>query len=88
MGQKSLFNVPELEHFMLDQHNDIDPLLPNQLPTTTRQVTELSVGLNLPIKLAVDAFPGCGGIAWPAGCVSAPFLPNPLIFLFRFLEYL
>jgi hypothetical protein len=82
MLQKNLFDVPELHHFKLDQLDDINPVLPNQHPTATRQVTELPVGIDQPnfpsytIKLAVDAFPGCGGIAWPAGCVSTFSLPT------------
>lgn len=41
-------------------------------PSTTPQ-SEIQVpveGVDGPLKLAVDAGPGCGGIAWPAGEVS------------------
>jgi protein N-lysine methyltransferase METTL21A len=74
---KHLFDVPELIHFKIVEEN---PILPNQMPATPKQVTEVAVSCDQPncpsllLKLAVDASPGCGGIAWPAGCVSAFFL--------------
>lgn len=59
-------------------------LLPSQPPSISRQTTQLAFGrealngrLPIPISLAVDASPGCGGIAWPAGQVNA----------FRLLRY-
>ncbi|KAF8520079.1 hypothetical protein JB92DRAFT_1923352 [Gautieria morchelliformis] len=74
---KHLFNVSELIHFTIEEEN---PILPNQMPATPRQVSDITVSCDQPhcpsllLKLAVDASPGCGGIAWPAGCVSASFL--------------
>jgi hypothetical protein len=35
------------------------------------------------LSLAVDASPGCGGIAWPAGEVRLPSHP-PFFFFYRF----
>lgn len=64
------------------QDHDSDILFPFQRPAVTKEVIELSFsGTNihpnhasdLSIKLAVDASPGCGGIAWPAGQVSTLF---------------
>lgn len=46
-----------------------DDLVP-QRPPTTQEAEETHIdipGLTRPIKLKVDAGPGCGGIAWPAG---------------------
>ncbi|KEP54097.1 putative methyltransferase [Rhizoctonia solani 123E] len=61
----------------LDEHLDaLDPLrhlrddllIPPQAPTVVYQTIELSFPpLDRPVKLVVDAGPGCGGIAWPAG---------------------
>ncbi|ELU41831.1 hypothetical protein AG1IA_04151 [Rhizoctonia solani AG-1 IA] len=64
----------------LDEHLDkLDPLrhlrddsseviVPPQIPTVARQNIEiLFPPLDSPVKLMVDAGPGCGGIAWPAG---------------------
>lgn len=52
----------------------IDALFPLQRPAVLKQITQLSFGNNIDIpisiSLAVDASPGCGGIAWPAGQVN------------------
>jgi len=73
---QELFQVPELQHFIEGSDPDDNPVIPSQLPTTGYQTTELSISCGKPdtpsfhIKLTVDAGPGCGGIAWPAGSVS------------------
>ena len=52
-------------------------LVPVQLPSILNQRTDLLIpGLNpgdpgITVKLALDATPGCGGIAWPAGEASS-----------------
>ena len=52
-----------------DGDNDI---FPKQGPSVQLQVTQLKFqSLARPVKLWVDASPGCGGIAWPAGQVCA-----------------
>jgi hypothetical protein len=47
-------------------------------PTAPESEITIEVeGLGRGLKLAVDASPGCGGIAWPAGevrCHSAKFI--------------
>lgn len=71
----------------LDEHLDaLDPLrhlrddtgdvlVPPQIPTVAHQTIELSFPpLDNPVKLVVDAGPGCGGIAWPAGEVLSRYL--------------
>lgn len=54
-----------------------DDLLPAQPPSLRDQIIQIDVTLPLldadesqrtiSLSLAVDASPGCGGIAWPAG---------------------
>ena len=52
-----------------------DPdLLPAQPPSLREQIIQIDIKLPLldtgesqPLSLAVNASPGCGGIAWPAG---------------------
>ncbi|CUA76846.1 Phospholipase D [Rhizoctonia solani] len=68
----------------LDEHLDaLDPLrhlrddtlIPPQAPTVVYQTIELSFPpLGRSVKLVVDAGPGCGGIAWPAGEVLSRYL--------------
>ncbi|KAG8716329.1 hypothetical protein FRC11_004096 [Ceratobasidium sp. 423] len=71
----------------LDEHLDaLDPLrhlrndssevlVPPQPPTVVHRIIELSFPpLDRPVKLMVDAGPGCGGIAWPAGEVLSRYL--------------
>ncbi|KAF8592477.1 hypothetical protein K439DRAFT_1378610 [Ramaria rubella] len=59
---------------------DENAVLPSQMRTISNQVTELTVSCDQPcspsflVKLAIDAAPGCGGIAWPAGCVLSNYL--------------
>lgn len=72
-----------LRHLM-DQHEDISdaskPLsvLPRQSHSIQNEIHELSFVNDrdtsqppITITLSVDASPGCGGIAWPAGQVRA-----------------
>jgi hypothetical protein len=88
-----------LRHLM-EQHedNDIDrstlllSVLPPQLPSVQNEVHQLSfVNHSDPsqppvtIALSVNASPGCGGIAWPAGQVSSriPLMNIELLYLSR-----
>ncbi|KAJ1311289.1 hypothetical protein OPQ81_009787 [Rhizoctonia solani] len=55
--------------------NDSSEIVPPQNPTVIHQAIELSFPpLDRPVKLVVDAGPGCGGIAWPAGEVLSRYL--------------
>ncbi|KAL5641154.1 hypothetical protein ACGC1H_001590 [Rhizoctonia solani] len=57
------------------RHLRDDSLIPPQAPTVVYQTIELSFPpLDRPVKLVVDAGPGCGGIAWPAGEVLSRYL--------------
>ncbi|GJJ07389.1 hypothetical protein Clacol_001591 [Clathrus columnatus] len=67
-----------LEPFL--ENEDDDSIVPKQPRTITQQITtlEISSGLldcpSFRINLNVNASPGCGGIAWPAGSVLANYL--------------
>ena len=59
-------------HLRDDDESDIHKLsvatcfIPTQQPSIKDQIIQLSFG-KVSVRLAVDAGPGCGGIAWPAG---------------------
>ncbi|CAE7230017.1 unnamed protein product [Rhizoctonia solani] len=77
----------DMNEIALDEHLDaLDPLrhlrgdslIPPQPPTVVHQTIELSFPpLDRPVKLVVDAGPGCGGIAWPAGEVQIKAVTPP-----------
>ncbi|KAL1409786.1 Protein-lysine N-methyltransferase efm6 [Vanrija albida] len=55
-----------------------EALAPSRPPTTTAQ-EEVAIGvpgLGAPVRLKVDAGPGCGGIAWPAGEVLSRYVAH------------
>jgi len=65
--------------------NSEDTLVPLQPSLTVGRIKEFSFGATMPntheffpspisISLAVDASPGCGGVAWPAGQVLAEYI--------------
>lgn len=60
-------------HALMAVTSDAVPLpgfedfLPPQRPTIQHERLDLSYGPNVNVALAIDASPGCGGIAWPAG---------------------
>ncbi|QRV76637.1 phospholipase [Ceratobasidium sp. AG-Ba] len=54
---------------------DTDEVVPPQIPTVVNQTIELNFSpLEHPVKLVVDAGPGCGGVAWPAGEVLSRYI--------------
>jgi len=75
-----------LRHYFFAVHgsNNEDILIPLQPSSAVKQIREFSFGTKMSnthdlrpavsISLAVDASPGCGGIAWPAGQVLADYL--------------
>ncbi|OBZ71910.1 hypothetical protein A0H81_08267 [Grifola frondosa] len=72
-------DVDPLSHLRRD--DDPDNIVPVQPPSIHDQTIKLSFsshgdGLPSPIiiTLAIDAAPGCGGIAWPAGEVLARYI--------------
>ncbi len=53
-------------------------IAPPRPPTTTADAeTRLAVPGTPGVRLKVDAGPGCGGIAWPAGEVSQALAVGP-----------
>jgi hypothetical protein len=84
-----------LRHLRNDDERDI---VPSQPPSVHNQSLDLTFptahsldaeDVNaILIRLVVDASPGCGGIAWPAGevgdCnVSSPASPTPVMLAIR-----
>lgn len=67
--QELLDAIDPLRHFRVDD----ETLLPAQPQSTERQIKPVGFG-SLTLKLMVDAGPGCGGIAWPAGEVLSQYL--------------
>jgi hypothetical protein len=61
--------IDPLRHFRVDD----EALLPAQPQSTERQIQPISFG-SVNLNLLVDAGPGCGGIAWPAGEVLSSYL--------------
>jgi len=55
-------STPSLRNHIMQINFDAPPLLPEDLPRT------------ISLSLFVDARPGCGGIAWPAGEVLASYI--------------
>ena len=75
--EEKLDELDPLRHLRED-----DEVVPAQPPSVRDQVIELTyptysgdVPNPIIIKLAVDASPGCGGIAWPAGEVRSLHSP-------------
>ncbi|KAG8846671.1 hypothetical protein FRC20_002927 [Serendipita sp. 405] len=58
-----------LRHLRVDD----EALVPVQPPSIQRQIQNLNFG-SVELQLLVDAGPGCGGIAWPAGEVLSNYL--------------
>lgn len=86
--EEALDALDPLRHYRIGEDaNDLDStditIIPIQHITVAKSITDLSFGGNfdggstsgrtVSIKLSVDASPGCGGVAWPAGEVSGKF---------------
>ncbi|KAG8861431.1 hypothetical protein FRB96_002880 [Tulasnella sp. 330] len=57
--------------------DDHDAILPAQKPSFRDESMELlfeTPGTSINVSLSVDAGPGCGGVAWPAGEVLSKYL--------------
>jgi predicted nicotinamide N-methyase len=61
-----------------DNHDDSDLLLPAPAPPIHAEIIridfETQTHQTIALSLSVDAGPGCGGIAWPAGEVLASYI--------------
>jgi len=84
MDENTLEDVElPLRHFFSasgsDNQGDSDMLLPAPAPSIRDQILQINFESPLQriisLSLAVDAGPGCGGIAWPAGQVCSLFHP-------------
>ncbi|KAG6899769.1 hypothetical protein C0993_006995 [Termitomyces sp. T159_Od127] len=79
---EALDEIDPLRHLMHQSDDDEDEpkvLVPKQLRSVQGETLHLSFASPQPqiaieIALAVDASPGCGGIAWPAGEVLSSYL--------------
>ena len=78
--EQSLDDKDPLRH--LRSQDADDALIPVQPPSILNQRTDLLIPSTHPgdpgitVKLALDAAPGCGGIAWPAGEASGSSLSS------------
>ncbi|KAG6866506.1 hypothetical protein C0991_003050 [Blastosporella zonata] len=77
---EALDELDPLRHLMQQDDDNDEPksLIPKQLPSVRDETLHLSFSaspqLPIEIALAVDASPGCGGIAWPAGEILSCYL--------------
>ncbi|KAI0676805.1 putative methyltransferase-domain-containing protein [Trametes maxima] len=76
--EEKLDELDPLRHLREDGSDD-ENLVPVQPPSVHNQTIQLAFPAApdvapVAIKLAVDASPGCGGIAWPAGEVLASYI--------------
>jgi hypothetical protein len=55
--------------------DDLDSSSAPAQPRNARGEQYLAFGEGVSVTLAIDAGPGCGGLAWPAGEVSQPPIP-------------
>lgn len=79
--EEQLDALDPLRHLRDDTELDIVPAQPPSVRNQTLQLAFPSPGTDVPnpvsIRLLVDASPGCGGIAWPAGEVRLDARPLP-----------
>ncbi|KAJ3484442.1 hypothetical protein NLI96_g5642 [Meripilus lineatus] len=79
--EEKLNELDPLRHLRNDEQLDSEAILPAQAPSVQNQTIELTFNSSasgahdpLTIKLAIDASPGCGGVAWPAGEVLSRYI--------------
>lgn len=74
--EEELDNLDPLRHLRHSAKPGSDDILPSQLPSVIGEIIQIPIyarrdGLNssdlINVQLALDASPGCGGVAWPAG---------------------
>lgn len=85
-------SVSDTDNFLrgFSEHNggsddDNTSILPAQKPSVQDESVQLlfeAPGTSVNVSLSVDAGPGCGGVAWPAGEVSNP-QPDLLLLIFK-----
>jgi hypothetical protein len=57
--------------------DDLDLSSAPAQPRNARGEQRLAFGAGVAVTLAIDAGPGCGGLAWPAGEVSVSAIRSP-----------
>ncbi|CDO74096.1 hypothetical protein BN946_scf185043.g146 [Trametes cinnabarina] len=80
--EEQLDELDPLRHLRQDASDDEhspNSIVPHQPPSIRNQTIRLAFPSSpdrdpISIKLSVDASPGCGGIAWPAGEVLASYI--------------
>jgi len=79
--EETLDELNPLRHFSEDEEPSLQDVLPAQPPSVHNQLAQLvfpssqdGISRDLTVKLAVDASPGCGGVAWPAGEVLSKYI--------------
>ena len=71
--EEQLDDADPLRHLWDQDTDDLLPLIPAQLPSVRNETLHLSFQ-DITVTLKVDAGPGCGGIAWPAGEVLSRYI--------------
>ena len=71
--EEQLDDADPLRHLLDHDTDDLLPLVPAQPPSVHNETLHLSFQ-DITVTLKVDAGPGCGGIAWPAGEVLSRYI--------------
>lgn len=64
--EEQLDDADPLRHLQHQDTDDLLPLVPTQPPSIHNETLHFNFQ-DITVTLQVDAGPGCGGIAWPAG---------------------
>lgn len=59
--------------------DDLGDLLPPQRLSAHGEQVEFIFGGSVNVSLTIDAMPGCGGLAWPAGEVNIAVGSCPVV---------
>jgi len=71
--EEQLDDADPLRHLRRQDSGDLLPLVPVQPPSIHNETLQLNFQ-DIGVTLKVDAGPGCGGIAWPAGEVLSRYI--------------
>jgi ribosomal protein L11 methylase PrmA len=71
--EEQLDDADPLRHLRDQETDDLLPLVPAQPPSIHNETLHLTFQ-DITVTLKVDAGPGCGGIAWPAGEVLSQYI--------------
>lgn len=73
ISEEQLDDADPLRHLRQQDSDDLLPLVPAQPPSIHNETLHLNFQ-DITVTLRVDAGPGCGGIAWPAGEVLSRYI--------------